>query len=118
MFSASSVAEGTGSGTEMEAMDKGAEASAGAATYSATWESCWCVGEEVEEEKVEGRDVMDALLQAAAAAAPAHGTRAETPRAPPRMSMSAASFLMVCCFTWHAWLTIDCRFDSRFLFRL
>jgi hypothetical protein len=53
----------------------------------------------VEEEKVEGRDVMDALLQAAAAAAPAHGTRAETPRAPPRMSMSAASFLMVCCFT-------------------
>lgn len=111
MFSASSVAEGTGSGTEMEAMDKGAEASAGAATYSATWESCWCVGGEVEEGKVEGRDVMDALLQAAAAAV--HGTRAETPRAPPRMSMSAASFLMV-CFTWHAWLTIDCRFDSRF----
>jgi hypothetical protein len=48
----------------------------------------------VEEGKVEGRDVMDALLQAAAAAV--HGTRAETPRAPPRMSMSAASFLMVC----------------------
>ena len=78
MFSASSVAEGTGLGTEMEAMEAGATP----ASPGRAW-----VGE-VDEEKVEGRDVLD-TLQAAAPAT--HGTRLETPKAPPPR-MSCANF--------------------------
>ena len=74
MFSASSVAEGT----EMEAMEAGATP----ASPGRAW-----VGE-VDEEKVEGRDVLD-TLQAAAPAT--HGTRLETPKAPPPR-MSCANF--------------------------